>query len=56
MVLFDEESPEQLRINVCSPGGTTLKAVDVLMEKDFREIVEEAFDAAVARSKEMSGE
>jgi hypothetical protein len=26
------------------------------MEKDFRGIVEEAFDAAVARSKEMSGE
>lgn len=56
MVLLDEESPEQLRINVCSPGGTTLKAVDVLMEKNFREIIEEAFDAAVARSKEMSGE
>jgi pyrroline-5-carboxylate reductase len=56
MVLEGEESPEQLRINVCSPNGTTLKAVDVLMEKDFRGIVEEAFDAAVARSKEMSGE
>ncbi len=56
MVLDGEESPEQLRINVCSPGGTTLKAVDVLMEKDFRGVVEEAFDAAVARSKEMSGE
>ena len=45
MVLEGEESPEQLRINVCSPNGTTLKAVDVLMEKDFRGIVEEAFDA-----------
>ena len=56
MVLEGTESPEQLRINVCSPNGTTLKAVDVLMEKDFRGIVEEAFDAAVARSKEMSGE
>ena len=56
MVLEDTESPEQLRINVCSPGGTTLKAVDVLMEKEFREIVEEAFDAAVARSIEMSGQ
>lgn len=56
MVLQEEESPEQLRINVCSPGGTTLKAVDVLLEKRFREITEEAFDAAVARSKEMSGE
>jgi pyrroline-5-carboxylate reductase len=56
MVLEGEESPEQLRINVCSPNGTTLKAVDVLMEKDFRGIIEEAFDAAVARSKEMSGE
>lgn len=56
MVLEGEESPEQLRINVCSPNGTTLKAVEVLMEKDFESVVEDAFDAAVARSKEMSGE
>lgn len=54
MVLAGSDSPEQLRVNVCSPGGTTLKAVEVLMERDFEGITAEAFDAAVARSKELS--
>ena len=56
MVLSQEDSPEQLRINVCSPGGTTIEAVNKLFEKDFPAVVEEAFDAAVAKSRAMSGE
>jgi pyrroline-5-carboxylate reductase len=29
-----EESPEQLRVNVTSPGGTTQAALEVLMNKE----------------------
>lgn len=56
MVLTSEDSPEQLRINVCSPGGVTIKAVETLQENDFEQIVEKAFDAAVARADEMARE
>lgn len=54
MVLESSDSPEQLCINVCSPGGTTIEAVNVLKEKDFSGIVGEAFDAAAAKSREMT--
>lgn len=54
MVLQTGESPEQLRINVCSPGGTTIEAVKVLQANGFEEKVAEGFRAAVAKSKEMT--
>ncbi len=54
MVLQTGESPEQLRINVCSPGGTTIEAVHVLQANGFEENIAQAFRAAVAKSKEMS--
>jgi pyrroline-5-carboxylate reductase len=54
MVLQTGESPEQLRINVCSPGGTTIEAVNVLQANGFEENVAQGFRAAVAKSKEMS--
>lgn len=54
MVLETGESPEQLRVNVCSPGGTTIEAVHVLQANGFEENVAQGFRAAVAKSKEMS--
>lgn len=54
MVLETNESPEQLRINVCSPGGTTIEAVHVLQANGFEENIAQGFRAAVAKSKEMS--
>jgi len=54
MVLETGESPEQLRINVCSPGGTTIEAVRTLQANGFEETVAQGFRAAVAKSKEMS--
>ncbi len=54
MVLQTGESPEQLRINVCSPGGTTIEAVNVLLENGFKEKVAQGFRAAVKKSKEMT--
>ena len=56
LALASEESLEQLRINVCSPGGTTIEAVNRLFGNGFMEDVEEGFQAAVDRSKEMTGE
>lgn len=55
MVLENEDiSPEQLRINVCSPGGTTIEAVNKLFENGFMEDVKEGFQAAVEKSKIMT--
>ena len=56
MVLESEESLEQLRINVCSPGGTTIEAVNRLFENGFMDKVVEGFQAAVDRSIEMTRE
>lgn len=54
MVLETGIDPVQLRINVCSPGGTTIEAVQKLQENGFREVVGAGFQAAVEKSKLMS--
>jgi pyrroline-5-carboxylate reductase len=50
-----EETPEQLRINVTSPGGTTQAALEVLMNKEtgFPKILLEGVSSAANRSKEL---
>jgi pyrroline-5-carboxylate reductase len=54
MVLETGVSPEQLRINVCSPGGATIEAVHKLQGDNFEGIVKAGFQAAVEKSKLMS--
>ena len=54
MVLNTDIDPEQLCINVCSPGGTTIEAVESLKADGFEESIEKAFQAAVDKSKDMS--
>ena len=54
MVLSTGETPEQLRINVCSPGGTTIEAVETLQAKGFADVIAAGFQAAVDKSKRMS--
>ena len=55
MVLENADiTPEQLRINVCSPGGTTIEAVNKLFENGFMDDVKNAFQAAVEKSKIMT--
>ncbi|MDR1815222.1 MAG: pyrroline-5-carboxylate reductase [Clostridiales Family XIII bacterium] len=44
----------QLRVNVCSPGGTTIEAVHVLEADGFLETIGKAVDACVAKSKLMT--
>lgn len=56
MVLEIPETLEQLRINVCSPNGTTIEAVNKLFENGFMDKAKEGFQAAVDRSIEMAEE
>jgi pyrroline-5-carboxylate reductase len=53
MVLQTGIDPVQLRINVCSPGGTTIEAVNKLKENGFEDKIQEGFQAAVDKSKLM---
>ena len=48
------EPLENLKKAVCSPGGATLKGVEVLDEGNFSELIEGAVKAACRRSKELS--
>ena len=49
-----EDSPEELRKKVTSPGGTTEAALKVFAENDFGKIIANAVNAADKRSKELS--
>ena len=53
MVLENNITPEELRIKVCSPGGTTIEAVEKLQQLDFENIVGEGFKAASDKSRLM---
>lgn len=51
MVLDNEDiTPEQLWSNVCSPGGTTIEAVNTFFENGFQSKIKEGFQAAVDKS------
>lgn len=54
MVVRDEQPISELIMQVCSKGGTTIEAVKVFEEKNFRGIVSEAVEACVNRAKELS--
>lgn len=49
-----DKSLEDLRIAVCSPGGTTIEGVESLWESDLDGVVEKALQAAFDRSVELS--
>lgn len=48
------KSLEDLRIAVCSPGGTTIEGVKSLWESDLDDVVEKALQAAYDRSVELA--
>ncbi len=51
-----EETPSQLRLNVSSPGGTTLAALEVLMADDgLAPLMTAAVKAAARRGRELAG-
>ncbi len=47
-------SPEDLRLSVCSPGGTTLAALSAMDEEGFAQVFLRGVSAAVKRSKELA--
>lgn len=49
-----DKSLEDLRIAVCSPGGTTIEGVKSLWESDLDGVVEKALQAAYNRSVELA--
>ena len=56
MVLSSGTHPAALKDAVCSPGGTTIAAVEELEKHGFRASVMAAMDACAQRSKELSQE
>lgn len=54
MVLETDKHPGELKDMVCSPGGTTIEAVKVLEEENFRGAVLKAVDACINKSIKMS--
>ena len=54
LVLAGNEEPSVLCDKVCSPGGTTIEAVNTLRLNGFEEKVIEGASAAINRSKEMT--
>ena len=54
MVLSSGTHPAALKDAVCSPGGTTIEAVEELERKGFRAAIMSAMDACAEKSREMS--
>ncbi|UCH76238.1 MAG: pyrroline-5-carboxylate reductase [Rhodospirillales bacterium] len=56
LALRGDDSPEQLRRNVTSPGGTTAAALEVLMaESGLQSLMTRAVAAATRRGRELAG-
>ena len=53
MVIETGKHPGELKDMVCSPGGTTIQAVKVLEEKNFRGAVIDAVEACIEKSKKL---
>lgn len=47
-------TPEELIDTVCSPGGTTLAAMQVFKENNIDRLIDDAVGACIKRSKELS--
>lgn len=53
MMLESGKTPEELKIMVTSPGGTTLAALNVFEDCGFVDIILKAFEACVKRAEEL---
>jgi pyrroline-5-carboxylate reductase len=56
LALEAEVGPEELRRRVTSPGGTTERAVAVLQQGGFEELIAKALEAALRRAAELSAQ
>ena len=48
-------TPEEMRISVCSPKGTTLAALAAMDDAGFKPMFKAGVDAAIRRSEELGG-
>ena len=55
LALTTGESPEELKIKVCSPGGTTIEGVKSFEKNELDKIVSEAAIASYRRTLELAG-
>jgi pyrroline-5-carboxylate reductase len=53
MVLVGNETPSRLRQQVCTEGGTTIKAVEKMEHAGFLNIINDAMDACTKRAKQL---
>ena len=53
MVLETGKHPDQLKNDVCSPGGSTIQGVRLLEERAFRGAVTDAVLAAYEKTKDL---
>ena len=53
LALQSDKEPEELKQNVCSPGGTTIEGVKVLEEAGFHDAAVSALQAAFEKSKKL---
>ncbi|WP_167132713.1 pyrroline-5-carboxylate reductase [Paramicrobacterium chengjingii] len=54
LLMQSDKTPEQLRIQVTSPKGTTEQALNVLQQAGFADTFTRATDAALTRSRELA--
>ena len=54
MVLQSGTHPAGLKDAVCSPGGTTIEAVEMLERRGFRAAIMDAMDACAEKSRKMT--
>jgi len=53
MVLETGDHPAKMRDDVCSPGGTTIEAVDELERRGLRGTILAAMEACAAKSQKL---
>lgn len=56
MIIESEKTPDELIKMVCSPNGTTERAMKVFYEEGFADIIAKAMQKCAERSKELSAE
>lgn len=54
MCMETKETPEQLKQNVCSPGGSTIEALKVFEANNFSGIVNDAMMKCLKRAEELN--
>lgn len=55
-ILNNDLSLQELTNNVCSPGGTTIEAIDIFEKNNFQEIIVQALKACLNKSIQLEND